>query len=65
MSLSGYIEAGLSDHKPVCVEMKRTDIRAQVAIPERAVSKGGAHGYAVARRVLHGGGSRQGTFTVF
>ena len=61
MRLPGYIEARLSDHKPVCVEMKRTDIRAQAAIPERSVSKGGAHGFALAGSVLHGAGSRQGT----
>ena len=33
MSLPGYIEARLSDHKPVCVEMRRTDIRAHTALP--------------------------------
>ncbi len=47
MSLSGYIEAGLSDHKPVCVEMKRTDIRAQAALPDRSVPKGGGRRFSL------------------
>ena len=48
--MSGYIEAGLSDHKPVCVEMKRTDIRAQAALPDRSVPKGGGQGFPLAVR---------------
>ena len=43
-TLPGYIEAGLSDHKPVCVEMRRTDTRAQAALPDRSVPKGGGRG---------------------
>ena len=61
MSLSGYIEAGLSDHKPVCVVMKRTDIRAQAALAETSVPEGGAHGVPLAGSLLHDAGSMQGT----
>ena len=60
MSLSGYIEAGLSDHKPVCVEMKRTDIRAQAALPDRSVPQGGGQGFSPAGSLLHGAGNVQG-----
>ena len=60
MSLPGYIEAGLSDHKPVCVEMKRTDIRAQAALPDRSVPKGGGHGFSLVGSLLHGAGNMQG-----
>ena len=61
MSLPGYIEARLSDHKPVCVEMKRTDIRAQAALPDRSVPKGGGQGFSLAGSLLHGAGNMQGT----
>ena len=56
MSLSGYIEAGLSDHKPVCVEMRRTNIRAHAALPDRFVPNGGGRGFAAAGSLLHGAG---------
>jgi len=61
MSLPGYIEARLSDHKPVCVEMRRTDIRAHAALPDRSVPKGGGGGFAQAGSLLHGAGNMQGT----
>ena len=61
MSLPGYIEARLSDHKPVCVEMRRTDIRAHAALPDRSVPKGGGRGFAPAGSLLHGAGHIQGT----
>ena len=61
MSLPGYIEARLSDHKPVCVEMRRTDIRAHAALPDRSVPKGGGRGFAPAGSLLHGAGNMQGT----
>ena len=35
MNLPGYIEAGLSDHKPVCVEMRRIDNLAHAASTAR------------------------------
>ena len=61
MSLPGYIEARLSDHKPVCVEMRRTDIRAQAALPDRSVPKGGDQWFSLAGSLLHGAGNVQGT----
>ena len=60
MSLSGYIEAGLSDHKPVCVEMRRTNICAHAALPDRPVPNGGGRGFAAAGSLLHGAGHIQG-----
>jgi endonuclease/exonuclease/phosphatase family metal-dependent hydrolase len=39
-TLPGYIEAGLSDHKPVCVKMKRTDTRVQAAVPDTSMPRG-------------------------
>ena len=45
MSLPGYIEAHLSDHKPVYVEMRRTDKRAHAALPDGSVPKGGGEEY--------------------
>ena len=44
VTLPGYIEAGLSDHKPVCVEMRRTDTSAQAALSDRSLPKGGGRG---------------------
>ena len=49
MSLPGYIEAGLSDHKPVCVEMRRTEIRAQAALADMPLHAVGS--------LFHGAGS--------
>ena len=45
MSLPGYIEAHLSDHKPVYVEMRRTDKRAHAALPDRSLPKSGGEEY--------------------
>ena len=61
MSLPGYIEARLSDHKPVCVEMRRTDKRAHAALPDRSVPKGGGRGFSWAGSLLQGAGNVQGT----
>ena len=56
MSLPGYIEARLSDHKPVCVEMRRTDKRAHAALPDS-----GGQRFAPAGSLLHDAGNMQGT----
>ena len=44
MHLPGYIEARLSDHKPVCVEMRKTDLRAHAALPDRIMPEVGGRG---------------------
>ena len=65
LSLPGYIEARLSDHKPVCVEVRRTDTSAHAALPERPMPIGeGREGAAPAGSLLHGAGNVQGTSPV-
>ena len=62
MTLPGYIEASLSDHKPVFVEIKRTDVRAQATIPVWPTSArlGAGGGVASTGSMLHGAGNMQG-----
>ena len=61
MSLPGYIEARLSDHKPVYVEMRRRDIRACAALPDRSVQKGRGRGFDPVETLRHGAGNIQET----